>query len=351
MKTKMQDTNIIGDTAKERRIDYDLIGRLNKECEAKARKQELEGRLAGKRKEEEEEEEKPAAEPTPTDTTQDNINYIKTPDELREVNGNYLLQKGNYLIDFEIHVPRGNVLRLYPGVHIHFTKDVGITCEGRFEASGAQGLEVLLTAKDKDEGWKNLHLIGGAEAILDYARFSYGKGRKDKAGHLSGGSIFLEAENSLNPNLTITNSFFENNSAEKNGGVICNYNGNVRIKEYNMFKNNSATYGGVIYTTDGDMTITENNRFENNSARYNGGTIYNYFGNVKIKENNRFENNSANQGGAIYVFYGDMLIKDNNSFKNNSAKYDGGAIQTCGGTLDIDESKNTFIGNKPDDIS
>ena len=75
---KMNQTNIIGDAAKKRRIDYDLIDRLNKECEVKARKAELKARLAGKKKEE------PAAEPTP----RDNITYIHTPDDLREIKAN-----------------------------------------------------------------------------------------------------------------------------------------------------------------------------------------------------------------------------------------------------------------------
>ena len=286
-KNKMEHTNIIGDTAKNRRIDYDLIDRLNKECEAKARKQELEGRLAGKKKKKEE----PAAEPTQAH----NITYIKTLDELREIKGNYLLQKGIYTIDFEIIVPQGNALTLQPGVELYFTKDAGITCEGKFEARGEDGLEVLLTAKDKDKGWKNLYLKGEAEAVLDYAKFSYGKGRKDKDGGISGGAVLLEAENHLRQNLIINNSYFENNSTTW-GGAICTYHGNITIEKKNRFKYNSADHGGIIY---------------------------NYKGNIAIEENNRFENNSATWGGAI---------------RNNN------------GTLDIDKSKNTFIGNTPRDI-
>ena len=260
---------VIGDTVKDRRIDYDLIDKLNKECEAKARREKLEGRLAGKRKKKgvEEEKEEPAAEQTiPKD-----INYINTPDELRDIKGNYSLHKGIYTIDFEIIVPQGNALILQPGVKLYLTKDAGITCAGRFEARGTKGLEVLLTAKDQEDGWKNLYLKGGAEGVLDYAKFSYGKGRTNSYSNISGGAICLEAKNELKPNLTIINSIFEHNSTMNCGGAISNFKGNVIIKE--------------------------NNRFENNSAKELGGAILNHKG-----------------------------------------------------TLNIDKSKNTFIGNKPDNI-
>ena len=223
----MNQINIIGDTAKERRIDYDLIDRLNKQYEAKARKQELKGRLAGKKKKEEEKEE-PAAEPAQAP----DITYIKTPDELREIKGNYSLHKGMYMIDFEIIVPQGNTLILQPGAALYFTKNAGIICRGRFEAKGETGLEVLLTAENQQDGWKNLYLKGGAEAIIDDAIFSCGKGRTNhQQGNINGGAALLEAENGLNHILRINNSCFENNSANGCGGVIYNYQGTLDIDE------------------------------------------------------------------------------------------------------------------------
>ncbi len=312
----MQPTNIIGDTCKDRRIDYGLIDRINRQYEIKARMDELKAKLA-KKKEIEEGEEKEEQNPL------SDIKYLKTPDELRDIKGSYSLQKGIYLIDFEIHVPNGCGLILEPGVSLYFTKDAGITCGGRFEAKGKSGLEVLLTAKDKDKGWKNLYLKGGAEAILDYAGFSYGKGRKNIFGNRTGGAILLETENTLNPSLKINNSCFENNSAGW-GGAISNYHGDIRIKNNNRFENNSAGWGGAIYINKGEIIIKENNIFKNNSAKWKGGAISNY--------------------------YGDIIINENNRFESNSADLEGGAIRNHNGTLDIDESKNIFKGNKPDNI-
>jgi len=246
----MNQTNIIGDTSKDRRIDYDLIDKINRQYEIKEKKEELKAKLAKKKGTEEE---------TKEHTPAEDVKYIKTPDELRDIKGSYSLAKGKYEIDFDIFVPRDCGLILEPGVEFYFAKDAGITCKGKFEAKGKSGLEVLLTAENKEDGWKNLYLKGEAEAI-----------RKDKDECISGGAILLEIKNTLKPSLKINNSFFENNS---------------------------ATYGGAIYVFKGNVEINENNRFENNSAKWTGGAIRNY-----------------------------------------------------NGKLDIDKSKNTFRGNKPDDI-
>ena len=253
----MQQTNIIRDNCKDRRIDYNLIDKINRQYEREEKKAELRERLAKK---------KEMGKETGVKNPIADIKYIKTPDELRDIKRNYSLQKGVYVIDFEINVPNGCGLILEPGVIFEFTKEAGITCEGRFEAKGKNGLEVLLTAKNKDDGWKNLYLVSGAEGILDYAGFSYGKGRKDKDGHLSGGAILLESKEGLKPNITINNSCFENNS---------------------------AYYGGAIFNDKGDVTIKNNNRFENNSAEWDGGAIRNYHGTLDIdKSKNIFKNNT-----------------------------------------------------------
>ena len=314
----MNKMDVIGDTWKDRGMDYGLIDRINEQFEREGRKDELKAKLAKKKITQKEEKEKEEKNPVT------NIKYIKTPDELRDIKGNYSLKKGIYMIDFEIYVPNGCGLILKPGVEFYFTKDAGITCEGRFEAKGKSGLEVLLTAKNKAQGWKNLYLKGGAEAILDYAGFSYGKGREDKDKDINGGAIVLEARNILKPSITINNSDFENNSAR---------------------------YGGVIYNMRGDIRIGKNNRFENNSAEMYGGVIYNNQGNITIKNDNEFKNNyGVYNGGAIFNNIGEITINKDNKFENNSASFSGGAIRNYEGKLKIYKSKNIFKGNKPDDI-
>ena len=343
----MQQTNIIGDTWKDRSIDYNLIDRINKQYEREAKIDELKGKLAKKKGTQKEKKENGKEELNPVT----DIKYIKTPDELRDIKGSYSLQKGVYVIDFDINVPNGCGLILEPGVKLEFAKDAGITCEGRFEAKGEEGIEVLLTAKNIRYGWKNLYLKGRAEAILDYAGFSYGRGRKDNHKFIIGGAVFLKAENNLKPSLKINNSCFKHNSA-KWGGVIYNNQGEILINENNMFENNFAIYqGGVICNRNGNVIIKKNNILRQNSTEY-GGAIYNRVGEIKIEEYNIFRNNSAKEnGGAIYNFEGDMWVKENNIFENNYTNEKGGAIRNFNGRLNIDRFKNIFKGNKPDDIS
>jgi len=255
---KMKQTNIIGDTYKDRSIDYDLIDSINRQFERKGRKEELKTKLAKKKKRNEKKAKR--GQETDKPIPSGNIIYIQTPNELKNITRNYSLQKGIYEIDFDIYVPHYCELILEPGVQFLFTKNAGITCEGRFEARGGNGLEVLLTAKDKDDGWKNLYLRSGAEAIINYAKFSYGKGRLDKEKYLCGGAVFLEEEDSLNPSITINNSCFENNSARWGGAIAC-YKGNVTIGEKNRFENNFAQVdAGAIYIRLGRlyMDISKN---------------------------------------------------------------------------------------------
>ena len=78
---------------------------------------------------------------------------------------------------------------------------------------------------------------------------------------------------------------------------------------------------------------------------------YNHQGEIIIKERNIFKENSAMYGGGIFNFEGDIEMKKNNRFENNSAFQRGGAIFNSKGELNINRLKNTFINNTPDDIS
>ncbi|MCK5025642.1 MAG: hypothetical protein KAS15_03575, partial [Nanoarchaeota archaeon] len=152
----MNKMDVIGDTCKDRGMDYGLIDIINRQYERNEKKEDLKEKLEKKRRREklktkEAREKRRKKEIEEKETKKQNsaaeIKHFKIPNELRYVKGDYLLQKGAYMIDFEIYVPQDCGLILEPGVEFYFTKDAGITCEGRFEAKGEEGLEVLLTAK------------------------------------------------------------------------------------------------------------------------------------------------------------------------------------------------------------
>ncbi len=216
---------------------------------------------------------------------------ISSVDDLKEIEGVCELQPGKYNIYFEIEIPEGSKLILPAGVELYFAENCGITCDGELEVKGKKGLEVIISALDKDKGWKNIVVGEKGKAKFNYAKVSYGRGRKDKDGDVSGGAVSVYGE------------FYADNS---------------------VFEENSAKYGGAIRNYKGKVEIGENNVFRGNSAENNGGAIRNYEGKVEIGENN--------------------------VFRENSAENDGGAIRNYEGELNIDKSKNTFIGNKPDDI-
>ena len=115
-------------------------------------------------------------------------------------------------------------------------------------------------------------------------------------------------------NITVSNSTFKNNRAEKSGGAL--YSHYINIINSSSFENNNAINGngGAIYI-----------------ASYNGTlSKYSYisFGNaIKLSEINDavFINNKAlNNGGAIYSE--DNLNINNSSFKSNFAQVQGGAV-------------------------
>lgn len=195
-------------------------------------------------------------------------NRITNIDELRNLAVDHrkdvcVIKKGVYTIDFNIYVPSQCILILEPGVKWYFTKDAGITCEGRIEARGENKSKVLLTAKDKTKGWGNFYLRGGI-ATLDHTLLSYGKGRLDKFNKIYGGAIYLEATETLSPLLTINNSDLNSNSADY-GGAIYISQGKAKIGKNNIFRNNSAREGGAIFNQGGTLDFNElDNIFKNN---------------------------------------------------------------------------------------
>lgn len=156
-------------------------------------------------------------------------------------------------------------------------------------------------------------------------------------------------------NLTVMNCTFADNSAltppyegVSVGGAIVNYGEYVSIGN-STFTNNSADKGGAVANFGTGLTV-ENSTFTNNSGYY-GGAIYNWYGGNASVSNSTFECNFANVGGAIindnynYMQYGYdtavVTVKDSR-FNNNSANY-GGAIYNCNSTFILINS--TLVDN------
>ena len=159
-----------------------------------------------------------------------------------------------------------------------------------------------------------------------------------------------------NVHATITNSLFEDNHADDNGGVF--YGRSSSSSQFSLviygseFRNNFAdSYGGVIHLeyTENDTSASglsglyvANSTFSGNRTNYSGGAISTdgYNGDMVVYETD-FNNNTADSyGGVLYVRYNTDAYFNNVSFDNNMSEYGSGGViylynNTTGNNLDF----------------
>ncbi|MEZ5471881.1 MAG: choice-of-anchor Q domain-containing protein [Marinicella sp.] len=168
------------------------------------------------------------------------------------------------------------------------------------------------------------------------------------AGSTFGGGIFNSGA------LSIINSVLDGNQAKDYGGGIYNDTGAQIIAISNsIFSNNRAEYHGGAISNKGGINNINNNSFFDNWTDTRGGGIYNYFSqNIANISNNTFSANTASYGGGFYN-EGTIGNLSNSTFTNNRATNNdsrlalGGAINNEG-TITV-FSNSTFAGNRADD--
>ena len=198
--------------------------------------------------------------------------------------------------------------------------------------------------RQKVEGVEQGDLINGI--IVSYANTTIDGSYFYNNSGCYGGAITLGTVNNVT-NVLINNTVFESNTAY-NGGAIDSINTNLVI-DSSKFINNKAVgkgdvnidnAGGAIVSFYGAATTTiTNSYFENNTA-YAGGAAS--IGGKTTILNSTFVNNSALQdGGAVDLDDGEIIISES-TFTGNSADRYGGAINSRY-ALDVDDS--TFTNN------
>lgn len=202
--------------------------------------------------------------------------------------------------------------------------------------------------------------------------FTGNKAKSDTSPN-NGGAIYNHS------NVKVTNSLFENNTADFMGGAIYNANNNSESDVTNLtvenseFTKNSSVYGGAIAASDNNTTTkVTKTTFKNNYAIKNGGSggqggaIYSddyYSNNTLDVEDSVFESNLAeSEGGAIWVGgktnITNSLFKDNKTTgveyaqarSNSATGSEGGGAIFVGGTSTVDIKKSDFINNLSDTI-
>ena len=134
-----------------------------------------------------------------------------------------------------------------------------------------------------------------------------------------GGALYCQGGEVL-----LINSRFNENTANIAGALAVRLE-NITISD-SIFENNTADYeAGSAYFDISNVTVKSSD-FANNSARY-GGAVCSYEANLSV-EDSAFTNNSALSGGAIFVSTGNATVVSSN-FSMNSAKNFGGALCWC----------------------
>ncbi len=225
-----------------------------------------------------------------------------------------------------------------------------------------------------------IRLRNGAEVSIESSTLS-----DNKATH--GGAI---AASSSSAKLSVKDSSFRGNIAEKSGGAIYAKGGTVSVLN-SVFEKNCALFafyaliegvnseqhsvdaegchrvryvrseidaelqshvdGGAIRLLNGALATVERSTFSENKATY-GGAISTPSNNVRLSVNNSsfVENRASQSGGAIsggnWLGGGRIAISSSSFVKNSVMDGDGGAIEASRGALDITNS--TFSENHSD---
>ena len=143
----------------------------------------------------------------------------------------------------------------------------------------------------------------------------------------SGGAVYILSTSSKDSNLIVDGGLFTGNTAEDNGGAIAIPTSSAN-NDFNLnnavFRDNTANNGGAIYNyyTDSSSTIS-NSIFDGNIADTDGGAIFNHSSSAS-GTNLTFYNNEAINGAAVYtrnnapiyhnsIFWGNENTSDSSS--------------------------------------
>ena len=175
--------------------------------------------------------------------------------------------------------------------------------------------------------------------------------RADGTNGNRGGAVFAET---VSP-LRVTNSIFDENKANGNGGAVCIGSNSTSTFTYVTFSDNGSTSGsGGAIQAQGNITISSCDLHDNYATSGNGGGVYfnQTAGNSEftIIKSMLTDNTAAGgYGGALYVAVESATIDkctfNNNNSANAGANSQGGAIYLKIGSKQGEISNSTFINN------
>jgi len=190
---------------------------------------------------------------------------------------------------------------------------------------------------NSDNSYHVVFASGVTDATLDGFTITAGNANGASGVNFFGGGMY---NSSSSPKLT--NVTFIGNSADSDGGGMCNeYNSSPTLINV-TFRENLAYYGGGMANYSSSSPMLTDVTFSGNSADYGGG-MYNYSSSSPTLTNVTFSGNSAGwSGGGIYNYSSSPTLT-NVAFSGNSAGWSGGGIYNSSSSPTL--ANVTFSGN------
>ncbi len=181
-----------------------------------------------------------------------------------------------------------------------------------------------------------------AQVIIANSVISGNVTLRDVTANTGGGGLYLSAAGASR--LTISDSIFANNRAQRAGGALFYYGATTSVFSVtdSRFTGNQAVTnnGGGLYVRQAAATLTRVTVSGNtaNGAGADGGGLYlEGSGAASTFDPIEVTNNTANDlGGGIYA--GSTLTLRNATVRGNTTNNRGGGIYAAGGTLTINDS-------------
>ncbi len=155
----------------------------------------------------------------------------------------------------------------------------------------------------------------------------------------SGGGLLSTAGN-----VTVSDSSFETNAANRAGGAIEIIDGTLTFTNSIMSGNDvngiagtaAPGNGGGLHVTgmSGAVTISTST-ISNNAAANEGGGLWNQNGTTMSVSMSTIDNNTADEGGGIYNNTGSITSVMTTTISGNSATVSGGGLSNNGASLDL----------------
>ncbi|QDU51944.1 choice-of-anchor Q domain-containing protein [Gimesia panareensis] len=153
--------------------------------------------------------------------------------------------------------------------------------------------------------------------------------------HLDGGGLY----NATGGQVTITNGYFDDNSADRDGGSIANYGITLSVSGTTVRDSDALRFGGGLYNDqeEGTVNIFDSSFIKNLAVT--GGGIYNQeLGVINLDLSNVLQNIATSDGGGIFNTANATITVERTTVDGNNALNGAGIYNDDGAQLNLLDS-------------